>query len=86
MYHVTNLEKQPHKSIRTKLDGQSTWEFFQTIEWRDNLWLPQEMDYELLLEEAREVAWLEILVVTGQSERQALWEYNACFGVPDEDL
>lgn len=86
-YHITDPEK-VYEQTRTKMDGESTWRFLKVIEWHDGMWNPIEVDVEYFLENAREVVWLEILVVTGQSEKQSLWEHRACFGVPelDEDL
>ena len=87
-YHVTDL-KDVRENFRTKMEGSSTRKFVQAIEWEGSVWNPHEIDVDYFKENAEEVAWLEVLVVVGQSDRQVIWEHRACFGVhelEDEDL
>jgi tRNA A37 threonylcarbamoyladenosine biosynthesis protein TsaE len=85
-YHIIDIDN-IQKNQTQKLDGSHMWQFVQVIEWdeQDEAWYPDEYDYIYVQEESREVTWLELLTVTGQSKRQALWEHKACFGVPELD-
>lgn len=86
-YYILDLEDVCTGYV-SKLDGQAAYSHCEATLWdmTTSSWEPQELDYRYCTEELREVTWLELLVVTGQCERVALWEHEACFGVPSEDL
>lgn len=80
-YYVVADVDNTHERITRKPDGSSGWKFVQNIVWNNGTWEPEETAHRFFEEEAREVAWLELLVVIGESKKQALWEYKTCFEV-----